>query len=107
MEKFLEIEREMSEIKSKQAAADEQHKNIFKQLDKQNQMIESFHALVRSVDRLTGQLAEMKGQVAGLRGDVEEIKNKPRKRWESIVEKVMFTVIGAVVMFMVNKLLGV
>ena len=96
-QELLRIERELAEIKSKQAAADEQHKTIFRRLDKQDEMIESVRKLATSVERLTLKQDNIQNKVDDLCADVDEIKAKPGKRWESIVEKVILTIVGALV----------
>lgn len=94
---MIRIERELAEIKAKQAAADEQHKTIFHRLDKQDEMIESVRKLASSVERLTLKQDNIQNKVNDLCADVDEIKAKPGKRWDSIVEKVILTIVGALV----------
>ena len=104
MENILAIEREMAEIKAKQAAADEQHKTIFQRLDKQDKMIESVHKLATSVEKLAMKQDAMETKLGNLCSDVDEIKSKPAKRWEGIVEKVIFTVVGALVAYVLARM---
>lgn len=104
MENLIQVEREISELKAYQAAAAEQHKTIFQRLDKQDKMIESVQSLARSVDRLTSQQAETKSKVSSLCDTVEEIKSRPAKRWQGLVEKVIYTVAGAVIMFILSRI---
>ena len=104
MENILALEREMAEIKAKQAAADEQHKTIFQRLDKQDKMIESVHKLATSVEKLAMKQDAMETKLGNLCSDVDEIKSKPAKRWEGIVEKVIFTVVGALVAYVLAQM---
>lgn len=104
MEQALNFERELSEIKAKQAAAEEQHKTIFRRLDKQDEMIESVHSLARSVDRLTQQQSDMRQQMDDMSTDLDEIKSKPAKRWETVTMDVIKIVVAALVGFMLSKL---
>lgn len=104
MENILALEREMAEIKAKQAAADEQHKTIFQRLDKQDKMIESVHKLATSVEKLAMKQDAMETKLGNLCSDVDEIKSKPAKRWEGIVEKVIFTVVGALVAYVLARM---
>lgn len=94
---MIRIEREIAEIKAKQAAADEQHKTIFHRLDKQDEMIESVRKLATSVERLTLKQDNIQNKVNDLCADVDEIKARPGKRWDSIIEKVVLTIVGALV----------
>lgn len=104
MDNILAIERELADVKAKQAAADEQHKTIFQRLDKQDKMIESVHKLATSVEKLAMKQDAMETKLGNLCTDVDEIKSKPAKRWESIVEKVLFTVVGAFVAYVLAQL---
>ena len=104
MENILALGREMAEIKAKQAAADEQHKTIFQRLDKQDKMIESVHKLATSVEKLAMKQDAMETKLGNLCSDVDEIKSKPVKRWEGIVEKVIFTVVGALVAYVLAQM---
>lgn len=104
MDNILAIEREMADLKAKQAAADEQHKTIFQRLDKQDKMIESVRMLATSVEKLAMKQDTMETKLGDLCTDVDEIKSKPAKRWEGIVEKAIFTVVGAFVAYVLAQL---
>lgn len=104
MDQAIQFERELAEIKAKQAAADEQHKTIFRRLDKQDEMIESVHSLARSVDRLTAQQGDMRRQMDGLSSDLDDLKAKPAKRWETITMDIIKLVAAAVVGFVLSRL---
>lgn len=104
MENILRLEHEIAKIQAAQAAADEQHKTIFRRLDKQDEMIESVQKLATSVERLTLKQDGTEKKLDGLCQDVDEIKAKPGKRWEGIVQNAIFTVVGALVMFALTKL---
>ena len=104
MDNILAIEREMADLKAKQAAADEQHKTIFQRLDKQDKMIESVRMLATSVEKLAMKQDTMETKLGDLCTDVDEIKSKPAKRWEGMVEKAIFTVVGAFVAYVLARL---
>jgi hypothetical protein len=46
----------------------------------------------------------METKLDGLCNDVEEIKEKPGKRWDALVEKILFTVVGSLVTFLLAKI---
>lgn len=104
MENILHLERELAEVKAKQAAADEQHKTIFQRLDKQDRMIESVQKLATSVERLTLKQDETQKKVDSMGDDLAEIKAKPAKRWDGLVNHVLCTVAGALAMYLLMKL---
>lgn len=96
-EDILRIERELSEIRERQAAADEQHRTIFKRLDKQDELIASVQSLAGSVERLALNQKNIDEKVDELCTDVDEIKAKPGKRWEALAADVLKIVVAAVV----------
>lgn len=104
MEHVLQIERELNEIRSKQAAAEEQHRTIFRRLDQQDKLIESVNNLATSNQLLAAEQKRQGRRIDGLCVDMEEIKGKPAKRWEGITEKVLLTIAGALVSYALAKM---
>lgn len=104
MEQALQIERELNEIRAKQAAAEEQHRTIFRRLDQQDKLIESVNNLATSNQLLAAEQKRQGKRIDGLCEDVEEIKGKHAKRWEGIIEKALLTFVGALVSFLLAKL---
>ena len=104
MENIIRLEHEIAEIKAHQAASDEQHKTIFRRLDKQDEMIESVQKLASSVERLTLKQESTQKKVDSLCEDMDEIKAKPGQRWEEIVRNAICTVVGALVMYVLTRL---
>ena len=104
MEQALQIERELNEIRAKQASAEAQHSEIFRRLKKQDELIDSVHSLAMSVSQLATKQVGIEKTLNNLCGDVEEIKNKPAKRWDGLVEKLIMTVLSAVAGFILAKL---
>lgn len=104
MQDALQFERELNEIRAKQAAAEEQHKTLFNRLDRQEKMLDTVHKLALSVNELANKLGAMQEKVTGLCDDVEEIKEKPARRWNDLVEKALLTFVGALVSYVLSKL---
>lgn len=103
MEQTLQIEREIKDLSARLAAAEEQHKTLFSRLDRQEKMVDTVHKLALSVNELANKLGNMQGRMDSLCEDVEEIKEKPAKRWEGVVEKVLYTVVGALATYLLAK----
>lgn len=72
-----------------------------KKLELENEVL---HKLATSVAVMAEQMQGLNKNVTKLTDEVEEIKSKPAKRWESIVEKILLTVAAAVVGFILAKL---
>lgn len=104
MEQALQFERELKELSTRLAAAEEQHKTLFNRLDRQEKMLDTVHKLALSVSELASKQGTMQTKLDDLCEDVEEIKEKPGKRWDSIAEKILLTVAGAVVAYLLAKI---
>lgn len=101
---MLTFERELAEVKSVQAGHTEQLKTVFSRLDQQDKVLEAVSELALSVRDLSNAQANTTEKVSTLCSDMEIIKSKPAKRWEAILEKIIMTAIGALVMWALAKL---
>ena len=64
----------------------------------------ALHQLATSVAVMAEQMKSMSASVSTLTNDVEELKEKPGKRWEDIVSKVIWAVLAALVTFLLTKI---
>lgn len=62
------------------------------------------HELAKSVAVLAEQMKNMNNSVSVLTNEMEELKVKPSKRWDSLVDKVIWAVAGAVLAFLLAQL---
>lgn len=104
MEHILTLEREIKDISSRLASAEEQHKSLFSRIDRQEKMLDTVHKLALSVNELASRQGTMQERIEGLCDDVEEIKATPAKRWNGLVEKIVMTLVGAVVTYALAKI---
>lgn len=72
-----------------------------KKLEDENAVL---HQLATSVAVMAEQLKTMNASVATLTNEVEEMKEKPGKRWESIVEKAIWFFIAAALGFVASQI---
>ena len=104
MENLLNLEREIAEVRENLREAKTQHAEIYRRLDKQDQMIESVQKLASSVERLTLKQESTQKKVDSLCEDMDEIKAKPGKRWEGLVQNLLYAFGGALVAYVVTRL---
>lgn len=62
------------------------------------------HQLATSVAVMAEQLKSMNASVSTLTTEVEEMKEKPGKRWDSLVDKIIWAVAGAVLAYVLAKI---
>lgn len=64
----------------------------------------TLHKLATSVEVMAEQLKTMNSNFVSLRNDVESLKEKPSKRWDSIVDKVLWGVVGALLTYILSQI---
>ena len=102
MEQVLHFERELADIKAKQAAADEQHKTIFRRLDQQDKLIDTVNRLASAQDKLASMQSAMSARLDRACTDLEAIKARPGKRWELIATETIKLLLVAAVGYLIG-----
>lgn len=72
-----------------------------KKLEGENEVL---HSLATSVAVMAEQMKTMNTRVATLTGEVAELKEKPGKRWESLLGQIVSIIAAAVVGFILAKI---
>ena len=85
------------------SAQKEQIKTLFNRVNEQKTLTDSVHKLAISLERLTSAQKSTADKVDDLTGDVEELKNKPAKRWDSATTVVITAIITAVITFILTQ----
>lgn len=62
------------------------------------------HQLSTSVAVMAEQMKTMNTSVSALADEVEELKEKPGKRWDSLVDKIVWAVAAALLSFVITQL---
>lgn len=100
----MDIEARVMEIEKAQAAAEEQHRTLFRRIEKAEALNESVHSLALSVQKLTDSLTNTNKTVTDLCTDVDELKAKPGKHWETMAMDALKVIVGGVVGFLLVKI---
>lgn len=72
-----------------------------KKLEDENSVL---HQLATSVAVMAEQMKSLNKSVTTLTGEVEDMKDKPAKRWDGLVDKIIWAVAGAVLAFLLSKI---
>lgn len=83
---------------------DQRSRRNEKRIDKLEQNYEALNKLTTSVEVLATKVDTMNENLNEVRDKVDEQAAKPGKRWESVVEKLIFLVVGAVAAFLFAKI---
>ena len=93
----LEHERRLTEVESRS-------KSNTKRLDDVEQRQTALEMLASSVKVISDREERLESDVSEIKTDVKEIKGKPGKRWESMIDKIILTIAAALVGVVLAKL---
>lgn len=65
---------------------------------------ETLQQLATSVAVMAEQLKTMNSNVNNLTNKVDELEGKPGKRWDAVVDKIIWAVLAAVIAFMLGRI---
>lgn len=87
----------MNETELIQAVArqQEQIKTLFERMGNLEKLTDSVNKLAISLEQLTGKESATEKQVENLADDLKELKEKPAKRWDTVVAAVISALVGA------------
>ena len=93
----LDHERRLTEV-------EERSKSNTHRLDDMERRQNNLDELVGTVKVLADREERMEDDVKEIKNDVKTLTNKPAKRWESLVEKIILTVAAAIVGFILAQI---
>lgn len=64
----------------------------------------TLHSLATSVAVMAEQMKQMNKSVATLTTEVEEMKEKPGKRWDALIDKILWGVAGAILAYFLAQI---
>lgn len=84
-------------------AVEERSKSNTKRLDKLEETTEAINRIASSVERLADKQETVAESVEKLDGKVTALEQKPAKRWDGLVEKVIWAVVAAVIAYLLAQ----
>jgi hypothetical protein len=84
--------------------ADQRSRSNSHRIDKLVEQGDALNTLTVSVEKMGVSLSTMDKTIQKLDAKVEEQESKPGKRWEALVEKVVFLFVGAVVAYVFSRI---
>ncbi len=73
-----------------------------KRLDKMEERQDNLEELTKAFSVMQNEQEHIKTDVGEIKDDVKQLVSKPAKRWDSIVDKGIAVIVGAVVGFLLN-----
>lgn len=95
---------EDTEIVERLTAVEQRSKSNSHRLETLEKHTEALNTLATSVAVMAERVETTGDKVDSLCTDVQELKSEPGKRWKSVVEKVIYIVVAAVVGFILARL---
>lgn len=92
------------ELAVKVQRVDDRSKSNAHRLDEVEKKLADNDEMLASIARLDQRQKDMDTDVKEIKADVKALAGKPAKRWESVVDKALLTVIAAIVGYIVVKL---
>lgn len=83
---------------------EQRSKSNTKRLDTVEKWQADFGELIGTVKVLADREERVEKDVGEIKETVQEIKDKPGKRWEGVVEKIIFTAVGIIVTYIFMKI---
>ena len=102
-EQMDKMEQTLISIERRLAAQEEQIKGALKRIDEQSALTESVHKLATSVELLTQKQTTIGEKVDLISKDVEDLKQKPVKKWDDIVKTVVTVLLTAGITFILAR----
>ena len=93
----ISVEHRLTEV-------EERSKSNTHRLDEMEKRQDNLDRLATSVSLLAEREERMENDVKEIKSDVKSLAEKPGKRWEAIVDKVIWAVLAAVIAFMLGRI---
>lgn len=92
------------EIMTKLTEVEARSKSNTKRLDDMEKETKALNALASSVEVLAVKQKAMESDVQEIKTDVKSLVAKPAKRWDGLVDKVIYAIVGAVLAFWLARI---
>lgn len=92
-----EMIRELAETTARSKSNTKRLDEVEKEQKNQSKLITTVSELAIKQESMNENLVEMKD-------DIKVIKEKPAKRWDSVIDKISMTILGAIILFLLAKL---
>ena len=94
----------LAETESRSKSNTHRIDGLEEKVDSLNRITTAMEVMATEQKHQTEAMGEIKRNVQSLDGKVEAIEKKPARRWDSAVEKILLTFVGAVAAFILARL---
>ena len=94
----------MIDMEHRLTQVEDRSKSNTKRLDEMEKRQDDLDRLATSVEVLATREAAVENDVKEIKSDVKSVLAKPGKKWEAIVDKIVWAVLAAVIAFLLGRL---
>lgn len=102
--KFVELDERVTRHTEQLKTAYNRIDDLNSRLNDLKVLSDSLYKLITTVEILTREQKRLNEKLDKVSKDVEEIKNKPAKRWETIVERIITIVATSLITYLLAKI---
>ena len=95
----LENEKRWADFSVRMKAIEDDNEVIYQRLNKQSALVQDIQQLSSSVAVLANNMKSLLDEQQRQNKRLEELEKKPVKRWDAVVDKIVMTVLGALIAF--------
>lgn len=79
-------------------------KSNTKRLDRLEDKVDSLYDLTLSVKEIATEMKEMRKDMSNMDARIMAIETKPAKRWDGMVDKVLYTILGILIAYLFKQI---
>lgn len=95
----LENEKRWADFSVRMKAIEDDNEVIYQRLNKQSALVQDIEQLSSSVAVLANNMKSLLDEQQRQNKRLEELEKKPVKRWDAVIDKIVMTVLGALIAF--------
>ena len=96
----LENEKRWADFSVRMKSIEDNNEVIYQRLNKQEALVEDIQQLSSSVAVLANNMKSLLEEQQLQNKRLEELEKKPAKRWDAVIDKIIMTVLGALIAFL-------
>lgn len=97
------VEHRLTEVEQRSKSNMHRLDKLEKDHDVLHSMAASLEVMANEQKHQTQTITDVKTDVGRLEGKVDVLESKPAKRWDGIVDKIIWAVVGAVIVFLLGR----
>lgn len=95
----LETEKRWADFSVRMKSIEDNNEVIYQRLNKQAALVKDIQQLSASVAVLANNMKSLLEEQQLQNKRLEELEKKPAKRWDAVIDKIIMTVLGALIAF--------